>query len=417
MDVKLDRKYEPYIKPSSTDMDVGGLTIPPTSLLTALLFGFANHELVLAKEYYFWRICDILWNRPDIPEPLMEQNPWAKLIIRSCLENKFLAVGGAASSSKSHTMAAFAIVNCLSQPKDTLVLITSTTLREARKRIWGSIITLLAVIDDMPFRIRDSIGNVAYVNEHGTLLEKSGLSLIAAEKSRTREAVGKFIGIKNKRVIVIGDELSEISEAVVHAGLTNLSANPEFRMIGMSNPSSKFDAFGVWSEPEDGWDSVDTNIDDGWRTKWGGKYIRLDGERSPNILAGETIYPYLPRADQIAEKRELLGTSSRGYMRMVRAVFFDSDEDCGHLLRDRDHKEWMYAQSKVGGTSMVKVAGLDPAFTNGGDRTILYTGYVGTDETGQYVFELGKKLPAERRCYQQGGAAVIPDSPADQEDL
>lgn len=391
MDIKLDSKYEPYIKPSTTDMDVGGMIIPPTSLLTALLFGFANHDLMRAKEYYFWRVCDILWNRPDIPEPLMQQNPWAKLIIRSCLENKFLAVGGAASSSKSHTMAAYAIVNCLSQPKDTLVLITSTTLREARKRIWGSIITLLAVIEDMPFRIRDSIGNVAYVNAQGTLLEKSGLSLIAAEKSRTREAVGKFIGIKNKRVIVIGDELSEISEAVVHAGLTNLSANPEFRMIGMSNPSSKFDAFGVWSEPEDGWDSVDTNVDDGWRTKWGGKYIRLDGERSPNILAGETIYPYLPRADQIAEKRVLLGTESRGYMRMVRAVFFDSDEDTGIYSENEITKSGCMHKVKWG-SKPIKVAGLDPAFTNGGDRTILYTGYVGTDDAGQYVFELGKSF-------------------------
>ena len=391
MTTKINPKYEPFIKPSTTDMDVGGLTIPPTSLLTALLFGFANHELVKAREYYFWRISDILWNRPDLPEPLMVRNPWAQQIIRTCLENKFVAVGGAASSSKSHTMAAWGIVNCLSQPKDTLVLITSTTLREARKRIWGSIISLLAVIDDMPFKIRDSIGNVAYVNEHGTLLEKSGLSLIAAEKSRTREAVGKFIGIKNRNVMVIGDELSEISEAVVHAGLTNLSANPNFSMIGMSNPSSKFDAFGVWSEPEDGWDSVDTNVDDGWRTKWGGKYIRLDGERSPNILAGEVIYPFLPRLDQIEEKRALLGTTSRGYMRMVRAVFYDADEDEGIYSETEITKSG--CMNKVNwGSQPIKVAGLDPAFTNGGDRTILYTGYVGTDTDGNYVFEIGKSF-------------------------
>ena len=370
-------------------MDVGGLVIPPTSLLTALLYGFANHELVAAKEYYFWRACDVLWNRPDLPEPLMLRNPWAAQIVRAALENKFLAVGGAASSSKSHTMAAWGIINCLSQPKDTLVLMTSTTLREARKRIWGSVISLLAVIEDMPFRIRDSIGNVAYVNDKGTLLEKSGLSLIAAEKSRTREAVGKFIGIKNRRVIVIGDELSELSEAIVHAGLTNLSANPEFSMIGMSNPSSKFDAFGVWSEPEDGWDSVDTNVDDGWRTKWGGKYIRLDGERSPNILAGEVIYPFLPRADQIQEKRDLLGPNSRGYMRMVRAVFYDADEDEG-IYSETEITRSGCMNGVKWGSKPTKVAGLDPAFTNGGDRTILYTGYVGVDDSGQYVFELGK---------------------------
>lgn len=391
MNTKLNPKYEPTVVPSTSQMDVGGLEVPPTSLLTALLYGFANHTHTPAREYYFWRVCDVLWNRPDLPEPLMVRHPWATAMIKAAIENKYLSVGGAASSSKSHTMAAWGIVNCLSQPKDTLVLMTSTTLREARKRIWGSVISLLAVIEDMPFKIRDSIGNVAYVTANGTLMEKSGLSLIAAEKSRTREAVGKFIGIKNKKVIVIGDELSELSEAIVHAGLTNLSSNEGFQMIGMSNPSSRFDAFGIWSEPEDGWDSVDTNIADTWKTKWGGKYIRFDGERSPNITMGEVIYPFLPRQDQIDEKKALLGELSRGYMRMVRAVFYDSDEDEGIYSETEITKSGCQHEVEWG-SKPTKIAGLDPAFTNGGDRTILYIGMVGYDKRGQYVFQLDKSF-------------------------
>ena len=146
-----------------------------------------------------------------------------------------------------------------------------------------SVMSLLSVIDGAPIKIRDSIGNAAYVDENGTLIERAGLSLIAAEKSKTREAIGKFIGIKQKRVIMIGDELSELSESILQAGLTNLSKNPFFQMIGMSNPNSRFDAFGVWSEPNKGWEAIDTQTADEWKTKWGGKYIRLDGERSPNI--------------------------------------------------------------------------------------------------------------------------------------
>ncbi|RPI69963.1 MAG: hypothetical protein EHM38_06945, partial [Geobacteraceae bacterium] len=258
-------------------MDVGGLFIRPTNLITALLYGFAKHDRPAAKEYYFWRICDELWNNDDLPEKLMVRHPWADRMIKNAIRNKYLAVGGSASSGKSHTMAAWGIVNFLSQPQNTLILVTSTTLREARKRIWGSIISLLTVVEDAPIKIRDSIGNIAYINEKGDLIEKAGLSLIAAEKSKTREAVGKFIGIKQKRVILIGDELSELSEAILNAGLTNLSKNPDFQMIGMSNPNSRFDAFGVWSQPKNGWDSIDAQIDDEWDTKWGGKYIRLDG--------------------------------------------------------------------------------------------------------------------------------------------
>tara|TARA_R100001440_G_scaffold24346_6_gene39719 strand:- start:2577 stop:4364 length:1788 start_codon:yes stop_codon:yes gene_type:complete len=382
---------EPRIDSKSKKMDVGGFKIPPTSLLTALLFGFANHEDVVVREYYFWRLCDELWNREDLPEKLMVKHPWAKLMVRAALENKYLAIGGSASSGKSHTMAAWGIINWLCKPQDTLVLMTSTTLREARKRIWGSVMSLLSVIDDAPIKIRDSIGNAAYINEKDILIERAGLSLISAEKSKTKEAVGKFIGIKQKRVILIGDELSELSEAILQAGLTNLSKNPEFQLIGMSNPNSRFDAFGVWSTPKNGWDSIDTNIDDEWDTKWNGKYLRLDGEKSPNILAGETIYPWLPTEEKLAEDKALLGVESRGYMRMVRAVFFDSDETTG-----------IYSENELSSSGSLNnvdwsghptnICGIDPAFTNGGDRTILYTAKCGYDTGGQYVIEFGEAI-------------------------
>ncbi len=388
---KRKRVLEPRIDPQSKKMDVGGLMIQPTSLLTALLYGFAHHPNDKAKEFYFWRVCDELWNREELPEHMMVRHPWAEKMIRAAIKHKYLAVGGSASSGKSHTMAAWGIVQWLSQPRDTLVLMTSTTLREARKRIWGSVMSLLSVIDGAPIKIRDSIGNAAYIDENGTLIERAGLSLIAAEKSKTREAIGKFIGIKQKRVIMIGDELSELSESILQAGLTNLSKNPSFQMIGMSNPNSRFDAFGVWSEPKKGWESVDTQTADEWKTKWNGKYIRLDGERSPNITLGEVKYPWLPTAEKLAEDRALLGPESRGYMRMVRAVFFDSDETTGIYSEAELTKGGAMGEVDWAGKPTA-VAGIDPAFTNGGDRTIMYTAEVGYARNGQYVCKLGEAI-------------------------
>ena len=299
------RIYEPRIDSNTSKMDVGGHVINATNTITGLLYGLANHESDQAREYYFWRLCDELWNHDDLPEPLMVKHPWAESMIQAVIKNKYVSIGGAASSGKSHTMAAWGILNWLAAPRDTLVLLTSTTLREARKRIWGSVISLLTVLDGAPFKIRDSIGNVAYVNENGTLIEKAGLSLIAAERSKTREAVGKFIGIKQKNVILIADELSELSTAILQAGLSNLSKNPSFSLVGLSNPASRWDAFGEWSEPAQGWDSIDPNTEDSWKTKWGGLYKRYDGERSPNILAGETLSPWLPTKEKIDEEKSL----------------------------------------------------------------------------------------------------------------
>ena len=385
------RIYEPRIDEKTSKMDVGGMSIDATNTVTGLLYGLANHKSNKAREYYFWRLCDELWNHDELPEPLMVKHPWAESMIQAVIQNKYVSIGGAASSGKSHTMAAWGILNWLAAPRDTLVLLTSTTLREARKRIWGSVISLLTVLEGAPFKIRDSIGNVAYVNENGTLIEKAGLSLIAAERSKTREAVGKFIGIKQKNVILIADELSELSTAILQAGLSNLSKNPSFSLVGLSNPASRWDAFGEWSEPAQGWDSIDPNIDETWKTKWGGLYKRYDGERSPNIIAGETVYPWLPTEEKIEEDKALLGQESRGYYRMVRAVFFDSDETDGVYTDAELVKSGAMGSIEWEGTP-TPIAGCDPAFTNGGDRTILYTGHVGYDKSGQFVCQLGEAI-------------------------
>jgi hypothetical protein len=385
------RIYEPRIDEKTSKMDVGGMSIDATNTVTGLLYGLANHKSNKAREYYFWRLCDELWNHDELPEPLMVKHPWAESMIKAVIQNKYVSIGGAASSGKSHTMAAWGILNWLAAPRDTLVLLTSTTLREARKRIWGSVISLLTVLEGAPFKIRDSIGNVAYINENGTLIEKAGLSLIAAERSKTREAVGKFIGIKQKNVILIADELSELSTAILQAGLSNLSKNPSFSLVGLSNPASRWDAFGEWSEPAQGWDSIDPNIDETWKTKWGGLYKRYDGERSPNIIAGETVYPWLPTEEKIEEDKALLGQESRGYYRMVRAVFFDSDETDGVYTDAELVKSGAMGSIEWEGTP-TPIAGCDPAFTNGGDRTILYTGHVGYDKSGQFVCQLGEAI-------------------------
>lgn len=383
---------EPRIDTASKTMDVGGYRIPVTSILTACLWGFANHPNLRAKEYYFWRVADMWWNNDGLPEKMFERNPWSELIIRECIHNRYLAVGGAASSTKSHTLAGYGIVSWAAAPAHVMILITSTSLGMARKRIWGSVINLLTAIEEpLPLAIRDSIGEASYVDAKGKIHSDRGLSLIAAERSRTREAVGKIIGTKAKRLVLIGDELGELSPALTTGALSNLSKNPLFEYKGLSNPASRFDAFGEWATPKDGWESINTEVDDEWVTKWGGKYIRLDGERSPNILAGANVYPYMMTAEKLAEDKALLGESSRAYYRMVRAVFFDSDETEGIFGEAELINSGAMQKVEFAGTT-TRIAGVDPAFTNGGDRTVLWFATIGYDTGGQLALRFDEAL-------------------------
>jgi len=153
----------------------------------------------------------------------------------------------------------------------------------------------------------------------------------------------------------------------------------------MSNPNSRFDPFGIWAEPKNGWDSIVVERDHHWKTRWGGYYLRLDGERSPNIEAGEVLYPYLPTAEKLQDAKSHLGENSRGYLRMYRAVFFDSDEAEG-IYNEADLQR-SGALHQVQLQRSVKIAACDPAFTSGGDRSILVIGEIGYDNTGQFVLQ------------------------------
>jgi hypothetical protein len=391
MTPNIVKRYAPVPKISG-EWVVGGTTVGPCNELTACLYGFRHYKTSIAREVCFWRCSEILWDQPN-GDNLVEYQPWSEKIIQKACANKYLAIGGAASSGKSHIMAAFGILQWMCAPEETLVLMTSTTLREARKRIWGSVIKLLSVIDGVPLKIRDSIGSANFVDEGGRVFDTLGLSLIAAERSKTREAIGKMIGIHTPRVILIGDELSELSLSIMEAGLSNLAANPYFQFIGLSNPASRFDAFGVWSEPCGGWDSIVVERDLEWKTKYGGEFIRLDAMDSPNVLFGEDLYSYLPTLSKINEARDNLGgENSRGFMRMFRAVFFDGDEESG-----------IYSESEIASSGsltkaifkgpVIHLAAVDPSFSSNGDRTIMVTGSLGYDTNGQYSLSVDEVIP------------------------
>ena len=81
---------------------------------------------------HFKNVVDMLWNRPDSPLNF-SWNPWSVRMIEEACVNKNLAVAGCASSSKTMTYALWGMVNWLASPADTMVLMTSTSLKDARK--------------------------------------------------------------------------------------------------------------------------------------------------------------------------------------------------------------------------------------------------------------------------------------------
>lgn len=394
---KINPAYEPR------DLDgggysIGGIELPPCSKETALLWGFRWTEDVDAREYFFWRIADIWWNSEG--KQKMAKHHWSELIIRECCSNRYLAVGGAASSGKSYVLAAWALMSWMCDPSNTKVLLTSTHLSGARDRIWGAILQLIDDIPEPPCRIVDSVGLIAYM-DHATGKSYStyGLKLVSADKKQGKRKIGKMIGGKAPRVILVADELGEISESVQEAASSNLATNPHFQMVGLSNPASKYDPFGIFCLPKGGWDTVDVFTDMRWELQIGGTYIRLDAYDSPNFQLGDADgegYPYLPSQRTIDEALESLGATpeeaakSGGFLRMFRAVFNDSDGgETVYSIAEVTKAEAMNPREL---SAVTTLGGLDPSFSSNGDATVLKIGVLGYDAVGQHVIRFGEAV-------------------------
>lgn len=347
--------------------------------------GIEKFPQSLGRVEHFKAATQILWGPRNARKKFL-WHPWAERMLETfCAEmdkgpKNFIAVAGCASSGKTDMAAVWAIINFLCLPEKTMVIVTSTTLKDSRKRIWGSIRDYWQAIPGRaPGKLVDSQGLIRYDLGGNEASDKSGITLVAAEKSKDKEALGKLIGFKADRLILIADELPELGESVVGAAYSNLANNPSFQMIGLGNPSSYYDAFGVFAKPKAGWASINAGSEE-WETERG-VCIRFDGEKSPNILAGKTIYPWMITQDFLTQQRESLGENSGAYWRMVRG-FWSSTGASDGIYSEADIVKFKADQPTVWLTPPIKIAALDPAFTNGGDRSALYFGHFGDSTDG-----------------------------------
>ncbi len=251
--------------------------------------------------------------------------------------------------------------------------ITSTTLDESRGRIWGVVETywkeackFFGGEANMPGKLITSRGKIVGKDRQtGKWSDLSGLALIAGGKGHDAEAASK-IGFKAPRMIMIADELPMLTHGL-YASASNLAANDDFQMIGIGNPDSIFDPFGLFITPIDGWSTVDENSE-GWKTEIGGYCIRFDGHSSPNVLEGKRIFPGLLTKEMVDAFRERLGPNSAGYWRMVRG-FISPTGSIDSIYTEQEIVAKMAAKKCMSWVDTpVKISFLDPAFSHGGDR-------------------------------------------------
>lgn len=354
-------------------------------------------DLLAFREFHceeaFWHAAELLWQAKD-SKRRFDRDPWTERQISAALTNKFLGVSGCANSRKTTTFAVYAILSWLCDPENTKVLVTSTSLKESKKRIWGSIREFyMGTALSLPGKLIDSFGKIILKKtESARAGDMNGIELIAGDQSKEKEAVGKIIGIKAKRVIVIADELPELSPAILEACYGNLIVNPGFQLIGLGNFNSLYDPFGTFTTPVGGWSKFHLGLDE-WETEcYGqrGKCIRFDGMKSPNVEANAYLWEGMYGPNEL-KAHIAMGENSAAFWRMCRSAPSPGGDSYtifseAELLRGRVHEDitWLYPPTPI--------AFNDPAFTTDGDGCVVALGYYGQCADGKWRIKFDRNV-------------------------
>lgn len=337
---------------------------------------------------HFKKISELLYG-PKSPEPF-NWNPWAERMNEVVHQHPITgkvrpncAFSGCASSGKSHLAGLYAVINWLCAPTETYVFITSTSISEAKHRVWKSVSKLFSAVPGLPGKLVDSLAKIVTSVPGKRHNDTAGIFIVAGSPGKARQSVGKLIGRKNQRVIFIADELPELSPSILEGAFGNLMANPFFQFIAMGNFKSREDPFGEFIQPKDGWESITADTDE-FEIGRDGYCVRFDGMKSPNILAGKDIYPYLYGSKQLREHKQNYGDKSAMFWRMCRSAEAPIGTDDtlyseGDLIAGKAYTvpEWMGPRRRV--------SSIDPSFTNGGDRCLQWFGWYGQNTDGVWT--------------------------------
>lgn len=360
-----------------------------------LTFGNGN-------SYHYERMRNILWAHLDA-------HRWHNLCRDEILRDgtTVTVLMGPGSSGKTHEASWIYLCEYFCFPQETCVLVSSTDMRGLRLRVWGEITMLweMAVkqFDFLPGNLIDSKLAITTdsldeedFDERSVRDMRKGIIGIPTVQNGKFIGLGKWVGIKQKRVRLIADEASMMGATFLSA-FANLNKNESFQAVVLGNPNDPLDPLGKAAEPKGGWSEefLEPEKTMVWDTRFmNGRCVNLIGLDSPNMDFPEnepTKYKYLISRQKIAETVSFfpkdsveyysqcvgsmkIGTIARRVVTRALCIKFNASGEA----------VWK------GGVTNTKLAALDSAY--GGDRCVLTTGEFGEDKDGKVVLYVDKPV-------------------------
>lgn len=332
---------------------------------------------------HFQRMCQMFFPK------MVEWNEWAEKLGRAFCENKHNAICGCAGSGKSTIAGLYAFFFLLAAPNDTAVLIASTTIDAAKKRIWKEIRKFFTEAIRLT---GGKLGDLTLIGNPKPCIRSSktdtahGIYVVAVAKGEVEKGVEALKGFHPKRLLMIGDETDSINQAVVDVGANQEVGTLEYQTIWLGNDPSMFNPLGRMMEPEKG-KPVSLGHTD-WISTTGIHCLRLDAYDSPNLRDGDKWKGIIRKVD-IEAIVNRFGENAPQVWIMLRGIHPPEGAD-STVVSEALLNRYNCSIGVTWQRGCTLSATLDPAF--GGDKCVYRVFGRGKDTTGKMRFLLMEKI-------------------------
>lgn len=353
--------------------------------------GYEGRELEPGE--HLLRACRALFTKEEFGV-----SPWTEAHAHAWCDETFFIILGGASCSKSNDTGLFALLDWITDPLNTVTILGSTSKTALADRSFESVVRYHQILKQHPeFFVPGKLSRttMAIINDNDDdygpkTTAKAAIRGVAVAEGSAADAEGNLVGRHDEYVRLIGDELSVMRPAFMEAR-TNLSigARKDFKFAGLANPISRFDLACRFSEPLDGWDSVNESTTE-WRSRYG-LVIHHNAFQSPSITEpdGRRSYPFLVSQEQIDNiLREENGNEDapRVWKMLKGFPLIEATEQT--VLSAADLTSFHMTDAPIWddrGIQRRLVAGCDPASSEGGDHAVIQIGEVGLVREGTVV--------------------------------
>lgn len=291
---------------------------------------------------------------------------------------------GAASCSKSYGIGVRLFLEWIRDPEWTSIQVIGPSEDHLERNLFSHLVRLHKTAKlPMPGEVGDLFIGLDRRNQ------LSSIAGLVIPKGNTKKA-GRLQGGKRNprvnphpifgplaRVFIFIDEIENVPGGLWNDIDNVLSLVEEdgkvggFKIFGAYNPTNQNDEVSKRAEPVTGWENFDINSHYRWKSKRDWDVLRLDGERSENVIHKRVIFPGLQTCAGLEKiARNAGGRETPGYYSMGRGAYPPTGISLsiippGMIAKIRGEYIWYDTPSPVGSCDLALDGGDAAPFTVG----------------------------------------------------